>query len=325
MAVSLRRIPVLMRLAAAGLSLGMLTAGAAAAEDSPQIRYHTRDIDGVDVFYREAGPSDAPVILLLHGFPTSSHMYRDLMPRLARHYRVIAPDYPGYGYSDAPSPESFAYTFDQLSEVVERFTQQLGLQRYALFVQDFGGPVGFRLAARHPEQVTALIVQNAVAHEEGLSEALAPARIYWAERTPKTEAPMRELLTFEATRDQYLHGAGDPSRISPDSWHHAQAGLDRPGNVQIQLALLHDYQTNLDQYPVWQRYFREYRPPVLVLWGRNDPFFTVAGAEAYRRDMPDAELHFFDAGHFALEEYAADMARLVVDFLSRQAATDSRP
>src|SRR3712207_3554179 len=232
-----------------GVTAAASPAVRAYAGDLPQVRYKIQDVDGTRVFYREAGPADAPTILLLHGFPTSSHMYRDLIPRLAARYRVIAPDYPGYGFSEAPSPSEFNYTFDHLAEVMDGFVAAVGARRYVLYAQDFGGPVGFRLAARRPERVAGLVIQNAVAHEEGLSEALDAARPFWAERTPQTEAPMRTFLMAELTKYQYLRGARDPSRISPDAWTHAQALLDRPGNDETQLALLHDYGSNLKKYP----------------------------------------------------------------------------
>lgn len=296
------------------------SAGASAAADEAQrVGYRTRTIDGTNIFYREAGPPDAPVILMLHGFPTSSHMYRDVIPQLSQRYHVIAPDYPGFGFSDVPSPQQFEYTFDHLATVIERLTEDLSLTRYAIFMQDFGGPVGLRLAEQHPDRVSALIVQNAVAHEEGLSAALDPARAYWASRNAETEQPMRGLLTLDTTKFQYLQGAQDASRVSPDSWSHAQWLLDRPGNVEIQLELLYDYRTNLKRYPSWQAYFRKHQPPTLIVWGKNDPFFTLEGAQAYQRDLPKAELHLLDAGHFAIEEHASEIARLTIDFLDRQA------
>ncbi len=303
---------------------GMLLAGPVMAADHARPAYKTQDVDGVRIFYREAGPPDAPVVLLLHGFPTSSHMFRDLIPRLAGRYRVIAPDYPGYGFSDAASPDTFSYTFDHLAQVIGGFAQAVGATRYALYLQDFGGPVGFRLAARHPERVAGLIVQNAVAHEEGLAASMNAARPYWRERTPVTEAPMRALLGPETTRFQFLHGTRDPSRVSPDSWTHAQARLDRPGNDQIQLAMLQDYGSNLKRYAEWQAYFRVHQPPTLVAWGRNDPFFTPEGAKAFGRDMPGTETHILDTGHFALEEDAPRIADLMLDFLERRVFKGSR-
>jgi pimeloyl-ACP methyl ester carboxylesterase len=299
------------------MALIATTASSWAADSvAPVVSYKTVDVDGVKIFYREAGPANAPTVLLLHGFPTSSHMFRDLLPKLADGYRVVAPDYPGYGFSDAPPIEQFSYTFERLTDVIERFTEKLGLSRYSLYLQDFGGPVGFRLAARHPERVEALIVQNAVAHAEGLSEAIAPARRFWENRNAETEQAMRGLLTLETTKFQYLHGAAHPERVSPDSWTLDQALLDRPGNAEIQLALLYDYRHNLSRHKDWQAYLRERQPPTLVVWGVNDPFFTVAGATAYKRDVPEAELHFFGGGHFLLEEYATEIAGLIKRFLA---------
>jgi pimeloyl-ACP methyl ester carboxylesterase len=298
--------------AAGSRSVRMLPAGVAL-----QVRYRTRQVDGLNIFYREAGPPGAPVILLLHGFPTSSHMFRDIIPRLSGRYRVIAPDYPGYGFSDAPPADKFRYSFDRLASVMDAFVRSLGITRFVLYAQDFGGPVGFRMAAMHPERITGLVIQNAVAHEEGLSAALKEARPFWERRTPETEAPMRAFLKPETTRYQYLAGARDPSAISPDAWLHAQALLDRPGSAEIQLSLLHDYGSNLRRYPEWQAYFRRHRPPMLVAWGKNDPFFTVAGAEAYRRDNPAAEVHLLDGGHFALEEFAPEISALMLSFVDR--------
>jgi pimeloyl-ACP methyl ester carboxylesterase len=308
----------------AGVTAATLLVNAVSATDLVQPHYKTQEVDGLRIFYREAGPADAPIILLLHGFPTSSHMYRDLIPRLAIRYHVIAPDYPGYGFSDAPSPATFAYTFDHLADVMDRFVQAVGAHRYILYAQDFGGPVGFRLAAKHPDRVAGLVIQNAVAHEEGLSASMDAARPYWAKRTPETEAPMRALLTLDTTRFQYLHGARDPSRISPDAWTQAQALLDRPGNDEIQLSILHDYGSNLTRYPEWQAYFRAHQPPTLVAWGKNDPFFTVEGAQAFARDMPGTETHILDTGHFALEEEAPKIAELMLEFLDRRVFNDAR-
>lgn len=283
----------------------------------PLISYRTEEVDGLNIFYREAGPKDAPTLLLLHGVPTSSHMFRDLIPLLADRYHVVAPDYPGSGYSDAPSHTAFRYTFDHLADIIDAFTRKLGLKRYALYAQDFGGPVGFRLASRHPERVTAIFVQNAVAHEEGLSDGFDTARRLWADRNAQTEAAMRRHLSIEDTRGQYLFGAKDPARISPDAWTHAQNGLDRPGIAEAQIDLLHDYQSNLKQYPHFQAYFREHQPPMLITWGQHDPFFTLAGARAYAGQLPKAELHIFDGGHFLLEDHAEEVAALMREFLGR--------
>ncbi|QND53785.1 alpha/beta hydrolase [Phyllobacterium sp. 628] len=283
----------------------------------PVISYRMQEVEGLNIFYREAGPQDAPTLLLLHGFPTSSHMFRDLIPLLADRYHVVSPDYPGSGYSDAPSNKEFAYTFDHLADIIDAFTQKLGLKRYALYSQDFGGPVGFRLATRHPERVTAIFVQNAVAHEEGLSEGFDTARRLWANRNAETEAAMRRHLVIEDTRGQYLFGAKDPARINPDAWTHAQDGLDRPGIADAQIDLLYDYQSNLKQYPHFQAYFTKHQPPMLITWGKHDPFFALAGANAYAKQLPEAELHVFNGGHFLLEDHAEEVAELMREFLER--------
>lgn len=282
------------------------------------IHHRKTTVEGVDIFYREAGPHDAPVLLLLHGFPTSSQMYRDLIPRLADRYRVIAPDYPGFGQSDAPSPEQFDYSFDHYATLMDKLSQQLGLRRYALYVMDYGAPVGFRLAARHPERITALVVQNGNAYLEGIGEFWGPIKAYWKDNTAENREHIRQAaLTLEGTRWQYLHGVNDPTLVSPDAYMLDQAYLDRPGNNDIQLAMIHDYQTNLPLYPEWQAYFREHQPPTLVIWGKNDQIFLAAGAEPYRRDNPQAELHFLDTGHFALETHGPQIARLIRDFLAK--------
>jgi pimeloyl-ACP methyl ester carboxylesterase len=298
-----------------GVLLAVTLAAAARAEAPPAVEYKTADIGGLKIFYREAGPPTAPVLLLLHGFPTSSHMYRELIPKLADRFRVIAPDYPGFGHSDAPPQAQFGYTFDKLTDTIEQLTDKLALRRYTLYMQDYGGPVGFRLATRHPERVQALVIQNAVAHAEGLSNALDPAKVFWHNRTPETEQPIRGLLAAETTKFQYLQGAKNASRVSPDAWAFDQALLDRPGNADIQLALLYDYRTNPPLYAQWQAYLRQHQPKTLVVWGKNDPFFTVAGANAYKRDVPKAEVHLLDAGHFALEEHADAIARRIKAFV----------
>lgn len=251
--------------------------------------YHNIEIDGLHLFYREAGQPHLPALVLLHGFPSSSHMFRDLIPHLEDRFHIIAPDYPGFGYSDAPSPAAFSYTFDQLADLTEKLIQQLGIKNYALYLQDYGGPVGFRIAARNPQRVTGLIIQNANAYLEGISEAMAPIAKYWADRAGM-EPAIRGFLTQETTTFQYTHGANQPERISPDSYNHDQALLDRPGNDLIQLELLFNYQANPPLYPAWQEYFRQHQPRTLIVWGRNDPFFTVQGAQAFLRDLPQAEL-----------------------------------
>jgi len=284
------------------------------------VSYHTADIDGVKVFYREAGPQDAPAVLLLHGFPTSSHMFRDLIPRLAGRYRVIAPDYPGYGQSDQPPLESFDYSFDNLAAIVDQLTVKLGLSRFALYVQDYGAPVGYRLAHAHPERISAIVVQNGNAYDEGLDNPFwAPIKDYWKDKSEANAARLRPLVQLEATKWQYSEGFRDPERnVSPDAWMMDQAYLDRPGNGAIQLALLYSYGSNPPKYPAWQEYFRQHRPPMLIVWGQNDKIFPAAGATPYLRDLPDAELHLLDTGHFALEEDGAEIARLMGDFLDRK-------
>jgi pimeloyl-ACP methyl ester carboxylesterase len=280
--------------------------------------YRVAKVDGLDIFYREAGPKDAPTVLLLHGFPTSSHMFRDLIPLLADQYHLVAPDYPGFGYSSAPSVNEFEYTFERLTEVIRHFTDYVGLKRYALYVQDFGGPVGFRVAAAAPERVRALIVQNANAYAEGVGDEVRTIllRLYH-ERTPQMRATAGELFELPYTKKQYLQGVGDPTRMSPDAWQHAQWGLDRPGNKDIQYALHANYASNFTRYDEWQAYFRDYQPPTLVVWGKGDFVFGVPGAEAYRRDLKSIELHLLNTGHFALETHAVEIAAYMRDFLSR--------
>lgn len=288
--------------------------------DSSATHYRTVRIDGFDLFYREAGPANAPVVLLLHGFPASSFMYRDLMNQLAGKFRLVAPDYPGFGYSGAPSTKKFDYTFDRLADMIEKFTDRIGLDKYAIYMQDFGGPVGFRLASRRPERVSALIVQNANAYEEGLPDSFwAPARTLWKDPSPANFAKIREAaISDSAVEWNYTHGVKDPTRISPDSWVMQRALLNRPGNKEIMLALLYDYRTNLSYYAKWHEYFRKHRPPMLIVWGKNDIIFPTPGAHAYLRDLPQAELHLLDTGHFALEDKGAEIAQLMLDFLNRK-------
>ena len=259
-------------------------------------------MDGLDIFYREAGAKDAPTILLLHGFPTSSQMFRNLIPALTDRFHLVAPDYPGFGNSSMPRVDEFDYTFDRLTDVIEDFTAALGLTRYSLYVMDYGAPVGFRLAVRHPERVQALIVQNGNAYEEGLREFWDPFRAYWQDRNAETAAPLAGFLNLEATKWQYTHGVRDVAAISPDTWIVDQYGLDRPGNRDIQLQLFYDYGSNPPVYPKWQAYFREYQPPTLVVWGKNDVIFPADGAHPYKRDLKTIEVHLLDTGHFALEE-----------------------
>jgi pimeloyl-ACP methyl ester carboxylesterase len=279
--------------------------------------YNYADVHGNKMFYREAGDKNAPSILLLHGFPSSSHMYRNLIPQLADSFHVIAPDYVGFGYSDAPNAVDFAYTFDNLAAHVEGLLfGVLGLKKFSIYVQDYGAPVGYRIASKHAQAIDAIIVQNGNAYVEGIGGAFAPMKPFWASRNTETEKPVRALLTLETTTFQYTYGAKNPKQISPDNWTFDQIFLDRPGNDAIQLDLLHDYQSNLALYDGWHEYFRTSQPRTLILWGKNDPFFTVEGAKAYQRDLPKAELNLLDTGHFALEEEGDFIAERIKAFLS---------
>jgi pimeloyl-ACP methyl ester carboxylesterase len=265
------------------------------------VTYRHIDVNGTKIAYREAGPSSARKIVLLHGFPTSSHMYRELIPTLADDYHVIAPDYPGFGYSDSPDQATFSYTFDTIADVIRRFLTAVGFDRFSIFVQDYGAPVGFRLASAQPQSIEAIISQNSNAYEEGLAPAWDPIRQYWEKPTQENRENLCTLLQHDFTRLQYVAGARDPELISPDTWTLDQHFLDRPGNAEIQLDLFYDYRNNLAQYPLWQAYFREHQPPTLVIWGRNDLFFAPAGAVAYAKDLKDVDVHLINAGHFALE------------------------
>ena len=279
--------------------------------------YRRVPIGDVEVFYREAGPADAPVILALHGFPTSSHMFRDLIPRLADRYRVIAPDLPGFGNTEAP--KTFAFTFDALAKVVEGFTDALHLERYALYIFDYGAPTGLRLAVAHPERVTAIITQNGNAYTDGFSDGWTDWETYWREPTAANREACRSALSEATIRDlQYRHGASDPALVSPDGYTLDLAYLARDGRAEAQLDLILDYRNNVALYPAFQRYFRDHKPPLLAAWGKHDPFFIPPGAAAYRRDIPDAEIHLLDAGHFALETKATEIATLIRDFLERK-------
>jgi pimeloyl-ACP methyl ester carboxylesterase len=284
----------------------------------PVVHYRTAKIDGVDVFYREAGPADAPVVLLLHGFPTSSHMFRNLIPALADRYHVIAPDYPGFGGSAAPDHKQFAYTFAHYADIVDGLLAKLGVDRYAVYLMDYGAPVGYRLALKHPDRVTALIVQNGNAYAEGLKAFWDPIKAYWADGSEAHRAALAFLVAPETTKFQYVDGVADASRIDPDNWGHDQPLLDRPGNKDIQLDLFLDYGTNVPLYPEFQAFFRERKPPTLIVWGKNDKIFPADGATPYLRDLPDAELHLIDTGHFALEDKADVMIPLIRDFLCRK-------
>jgi pimeloyl-ACP methyl ester carboxylesterase len=279
------------------------------------MRYRSIDIDGLDVFYREAGPDDAPVILLLHGFPSSSRMYETLMPLLATDYRVIAPDYPGFGHSSAPSPDQFEYTFDHLADVMTRLVDKLQVQRYTLVMQDYGGPVGLRVALQRPEAIEALVVQNAVAHDEGLGPLWDTRKAFWKDRAAHEQALRANLLSLAATKLRHVGHSPDPERYDPDSWTDEFAFLSRPGQIDIQTELFYDYRTNVERYPQWQEYLRKHQPPTLVLWGKTDPSFSVAGAHAYRNDVPNAEVHLLEGGHFVLDEACDEVALLMKRFL----------
>ncbi len=289
-----------------------------AATPSSRVVYRNAIVDSLNIFYREAGTAGAPTLVLLHGFPSSSHMYRNLIPALAGRYHVIAPDYPGFGYSDAPSAEAFEYTFDHLADVVDHFLDQKGITKYSIYIQDYGSPVGFRLATRHPERIQGIISQNGNAYDEGLSPFWADYLYpFWTNRNPQTEAKAAELLTLEGTKLQYTAGFRNPENVSPDTWTLDQAGLDRPGNKAIQLDLFYDYRKNPSLYPRWHQYLRDHQPPMLAVWGKNDPIFLPAGATAFQRDVPKAEVHLLDTGHFALEEEGVQIASLIADFLDR--------
>jgi pimeloyl-ACP methyl ester carboxylesterase len=311
--MTLRRSFAVLLLAIAGAFSTAL-----AHPDFAVTRYRSATVDGVDLFYREAGPADAPVIVLLHGFPTSSHMFRNLIPALAERYRVIAPDYPAFGQSGVPKRGQFNYTFARFAELMDSLLSRVGAKRYALYVQDYGAPVGYRLALRHPERVTALIVQNGNAYEEGLKDFWKPLKAYWASGSEAHRAALRAGLTPAATKAQYLDGVREPSRISPDTWLHDQVLLERPGIDEIMLDLFKDYGSNVALYPQFQAFFRTHRPPTLIVWGKNDIIFPADGAYPYLRDLPDAELHLLDTGHFALEEKGDEIARLTRDFLARR-------
>jgi pimeloyl-ACP methyl ester carboxylesterase len=278
--------------------------------------YRTISIDGLDISYREAGSRDNPTILLLHGFPTSSHMFRNLIPALADKFHLVAPDYPGYGHSSMPTVNEFDYTFDHLAEIVEKFITAIDLKKYSLYVMDYGAPVGYRIAAKYPERVQTLIVQNGNAYEEGLREFWDPIKAYWQERSPENAEKLKYLVTLEATKWQYTNGVRNLEAISPDTWTIDQHFLDRSGNGEIQLALLYSYGTNPPLYPQWQEYFRQYQPPTLIVWGKNDYIFPAEGAYPYQRDLKDVELHLLDTGHFALEEEGETIANHISQFLA---------
>ncbi len=309
---------VLMTLASI-IAFGSPAKAAEPQTPTTQVLHRTIKIDNLDIFYREAGPKDAPTILLLHGFPTSSHMFRNLIPALAEKYHVVAPDYPGFGHSSAPSVNEFDYTFDNLANVIEKFTEKVGLKKYSIYLMDYGAPVGFRLAAKHPERVETLIVQNGNAYDEGIDNAFwKPIKAYWKDRSKQHGDALRSLLTLDATKWQYTTGVRNVETISPDTWGHVQPLLDRPGNQEIQLALFYSYGSNPPLYPKWQEYFRKHQPPTLIVWGKNDQIFPAAGAFPYKSDLKNLEFNLLDTGHFALEEDGAAIATLIRDFLGKQ-------
>lgn len=313
------------------ITLGLVSATLAMAQDGNKtdanltaVRYKTEKIDGLDIFYREAGPQNAPTVLLLHGFPTSSHMFRNLIPKLADKYHVIAPDYPGYGNSSMPLVDEFEYTFDNVTEIVDKLIQKVGVTKYSIYLMDYGAPVGFRLATKHPERVESLIIQNGNAYDEGLRDFWVPLKAYWKDKSPENEKGLRGLLTLDATKWQYTHGVRDVQTISPDNWGHVQPLLDRAGNQEIQLAMFYDYGTNPALYPKWQAYLREHQPPTLIVWGQNDQIFPADGAHPYKNDLTNVELHLLDTGHFALEEDGETIAQYMLNFLEKNTSGASR-
>jgi pimeloyl-ACP methyl ester carboxylesterase len=320
----LRALAALMVLAAGMAAAVGACPGLAQAPDAPASKYVTynryTNVDGVHIFYREAGPADGPVVLLLQGFPTSSHMFRNLIPILSDRYHVIAPDYPGFGLSAAPDHTKFAYTFAHYATIVDDMLVQMGAKRYAIYLFDYGAPVGFRVAIKHPERVTALIVQNGNAYAQGLQKFWDPMKVYWKSNTPAHRAALDFLVTLKTTQFQYLHGMSDASRIDPDNWVHDMVYLNRPGNRDIQLDLFHDYGSNVPIYPKFQAFFRAYKPPTLIIWGKNDFIFPPAGAYPYKRDLPDAEFHLIDSGHFLLEDRSDLAFPMIRDFLDRKVA-----
>jgi len=331
--ITLNRNTLLALLAATAIGLGVAASVPSRAADgtpavangaAPRVAYRTAKIDGLDIFYREAGRKDAPAILLLHGFPTSSHMFRNLIPALADEFRLVAPDYPGFGASAMPPRDQFGYTFDNFAAVIEKFTEHVGLRKYVLYVQDYGAPVGYRLAAKHPDRVLAIVVQNGNAYDEGIdNDFWKPIKAYWKEpQSKERREALRPFTKLEATKWQYTHGARDAAAISPDNWFHDQYLLDRSGNADVQLDLFLSYGSNPPLYPAWQEYFRKHQPPTLIVWGKNDQIFPPAGAEPYKRDLKTLEYHLLDTGHFALEEDGDRIAGLIRGFLGRHVSSN---
>ncbi len=294
-----------------------MTSTAASTKKQPAVHYKTARINDLDIFYRDAGPQDAPAILLLHGFPTSSNMFRNLIPALANSFRVIAPDYPGYGQSSMPDHKDYAYTFGNYADVVDKLVQQLGISKYSMYVMDYGAPVGYRLALRHPERVQALIVQNGNAYDEGLLKFWDPIKKYWNDGLPESRAALHFIVEPKATRWQYENGVSDLTLLDPTTWALDQIGLDRPGNRDIQMDLMYDYRTNVPLYPEFQAFFRNHQPPTLIVWGKNDFIFPPEGAAPYSRDLKNLETHLLDTGHFALETHGEEIASRIAGFLSQ--------
>jgi pimeloyl-ACP methyl ester carboxylesterase len=312
------RMTVRLLLAAAAALIAGYAAEAAPMESTTATTtYHRTSVDGVGVFYREAGPKDAPTIVLLHGFPSSSREFDTLMPLLATRYHLIAPDFPGFGHSDAPPPSSYTYTFDHLAETTNGLLEQLGIGKYSLFLHDYGGPVGFRIMLAHPERLQALIISNANAYKEGLGAKWAGIAQYWADRDAHPGV-LDTFMSLAATEQRHTLGTSHPERYNPDTWTDEFAHLTRPGQRAIQADLLYDYRNNVASYPAWQAWLRQHKPPTLVVWGANDPSFIAAGGEAFRRDLPDAEIHLLDAGHFALDEKNDEIAALILGFMAKQ-------
>jgi len=328
-----------------GFAASALASIAHAAEPTGQVSYHTVDVDGVDIFYREAGDPKNPTILLLHGFPTSSHMFRDLIPALSDRFHLVAPDYPGYGFSAMPGVDEFDYSFDHVAKLMEKFTDVVGLERYSLYLMDYGAPIGFRLAASRPDRVETLIIQNGNAYDEGIdNDFWEPIKAYWKDRgavnvgldnpwwknvkaayqnpNMSNDDALRFLLTLGATKWQYTNGVADTSLVSPDTWGHVQPLLDRPGNAEIQLQMFYSYGSNPPHYEAWQAYLREHQPPTLIVWGRNDEIFPAAGATPYKRDLKNLETHLIDTGHFALETHGDEIAKLMREFVTRNTRPD---
>ena len=303
-------------LAAAAAIVSQAALGASLQSTTSTTTYHRVSVDGVSVFYREAGPKDAPTLVLLHGFPSSSREFDTLIPLLATRYHLIAPDFPGFGQSDAPAPAVYTYTFDHLAQTSNALLEQLGIASYALYLHDYGGPVGFRMMLAHPQRVRALIIQNANVYKEGLGAKWAGIEQYWVDRSAHTQV-FETFVSAEATEKRHTLGTSHPDRYNPDTWTDEYAHLSKPGQRDIQANLLYDYRTNVASYPMWQAFLRQHKPPTLVVWGRNDPSFIAAGGEAYKRDLPEAEIHLLDAGHFALDEKNDQIASFMLEFLAR--------